>query len=106
MGRKGFMKPHGNSLKNKELHHLYEIIDKNTDEVFKYGISFGPINKDGTSKRMREQVRIANLAANEQRYFARIILTDIEGREEALRIEKEFIQGFYDKYDKFPRGNN
>lgn len=74
------MKPHGNSLKNMELHHLYEIIDKNTDEVFKYGISFGPISIDGMSKRMKEQVRICNLAANEQRYFARIILTGIRGR--------------------------
>ncbi|MBP8239918.1 MAG: hypothetical protein KAX50_08155, partial [Saprospiraceae bacterium] len=46
------MKPHGNSLDNLEPHHLYEIIDKNTDEVFKYGISFGVIGSDGHSKRM------------------------------------------------------
>lgn len=99
------MKPHGNSLDNLEPHHLYEIIDKNTDEVFKYGISFGVIGSDGHSKRMREQVRLCNLAANEQRYFARIIQYDIPGRMEALRIENESIEQFRVTHGSRPRGN-
>lgn len=100
------MRPHGNSLDNPEPYHLYEIIDKNTDEVFKYGISFGVIGSDGYSKRMREQVRLCNLAANEQRYFARIILYDIHGRVEALRIENEYIERYNMDHGSRPRGNS
>lgn len=85
---------------------MYEIIDKNTDDVFKYGISFGPIAPDGMSKRMREQVRLCNLAADEQRFFARIILTEIEGRRQALHIEKEYIENFRRKHGEKPRGNS
>jgi URI fold toxin 2 len=40
---------HGNSLKNPNLHHLYEIYDKEKNDVFKYGISDDPIEKDGLS---------------------------------------------------------
>jgi hypothetical protein len=71
----------------------------------KYGISFGFIDQDGMSKRMREQVRICNLAANEQRYFARIILHDIKGREEAIRLENEYIEAFKSLHGYRPRGN-
>ena len=39
--------PHRNSNTNMEPHHLYEIIDKVDDDVFKYGISCGPIGEDG-----------------------------------------------------------
>jgi hypothetical protein len=49
--------PHRNSYENEELHHLYEIIDRGKDnDVFKYGICCKPIDSDGTSSRMREQV--------------------------------------------------
>lgn len=48
---------HGNSHKNMDEHHLYEIIDKAENETIKYGISGKPLNKDGTSPRAEEQVR-------------------------------------------------
>lgn len=49
--------PHRNSYENEELHHLCEIIDRGKDnDVFKYGIYCKPIDSDGTSSRMREQV--------------------------------------------------
>ena len=47
---------HRNSYENEELHHLYEIIDRLDNSVFKYGISCKPIDADGSSSRMREQV--------------------------------------------------
>jgi URI fold toxin 2 len=31
--------PHNNSNQNMKPHHLYEIIDKEGEDVFKYGIS-------------------------------------------------------------------
>ena len=51
---------HRNSDENDELHHLYVIIDKTDNSLFKYGISCGSI-KDGLSKRMRVQLRYLNV---------------------------------------------
>jgi len=56
------LKLHGNNKKNPKLYHLYEIVDKETDDTFKYGISGDSISsKDGLSKRVRDQVSIGNL---------------------------------------------
>lgn len=97
---------HKNSYENKELHHLYEIIDRGKDhDVFKYGICCKPINNDGTSSRMREQVNSLNRIDKWLRFFARILIRDIPGKSEARRLEKEFIQGYIDKYGERPRGN-
>jgi len=71
---------HRNSHKNKSPHHLYEIYDKQEEEVFKYGISSDNIEEDGLSYRIRRQLRILNLAAGWVRYFARILLEGIAGR--------------------------
>ena len=60
---------HGNSYENEELHHLYEIIDRVDDSVFKYGISFKPIGKDGLSNRIREQVNLVNRIDKWQRFL-------------------------------------
>ncbi|MEY3241409.1 MAG: hypothetical protein RIR11_2848 [Bacteroidota bacterium] len=40
--------PHNNSNQNMKPHHLYEIIDKEGEDIFKYGISCEPIGKDPT----------------------------------------------------------
>lgn len=99
------MEPHGNSNQNNKLHHLYEIRDSEDDEVFKYGISHGPIDSDGYSKRMRTQVDFLNLGVKSSRFFARVILLDIEGRLEAKRIESEYIKQFKKENGALPRGN-
>ena len=52
---------HGNSKENNNPHHLYEIRDKELDDIFKYGISAEPIGADGLSKRMRRQLTFLNL---------------------------------------------
>ena len=54
---------HRNSHENQEPHHLYSIQDKKEGEVFKYGISSDPIEKDGLSKRIRRQLKNLNLGA-------------------------------------------
>ncbi len=96
---------HRNSDNNDGPHHLYEIVDKVDNDIFKYGISSDPIEKDGLSKRMRVQVRLANLIDNWARFFARIILHDLPGRREAKRIESEYINAYKSKNGRRPRGN-
>lgn len=61
---------HRNSDDNDELHHLYEIVDKFDNDIFKYGISCDPIGKDGMSKRMRVQLTFVNLIDKWTRFFA------------------------------------
>ncbi|MDX2133708.1 MAG: hypothetical protein SFV52_02945 [Saprospiraceae bacterium] len=97
---------HRNSDDSEELHHLYEIVDKVDYDVFKYGISSDPIStKDGMSKRMRVQLRFANLIDNWARFFTRILIRDIPGRKEAKRLENEHIQAYKEKHGRRPRGN-
>lgn len=48
--------PNRNSNDNDGDHHLYGIWDKKEDDLFKYGISDDPIEEDGLSDRVREQV--------------------------------------------------
>lgn len=96
---------HRNSDDNDELHHLYEIVDKLDNDIFKYGISCDPIGKDGMSKRMRVQLTFVNLIDKWTRFFARIIVHDIPGRKEAKRIESEHIQAYKNKHGSRPRGN-
>ena len=47
---------HGNDKDNQDFYHLYEMIDRETGLIFKYGISADPIEKDGMSKRLKEQI--------------------------------------------------
>lgn len=96
---------HRNSHKNKRPHHLYEIFDKQEDEIFKYGISSDPIDEDGLSGRIRKQLVILNLAAGWVRFFARILKLGIPGRKKAEEIEDEFIDQHEATFGKRPRGN-
>lgn len=96
---------HRNSYENEEPHHLYEIIDRVDNDVFKYGISCKPIAEEGTSSRMREQVNLLNRIDKWLRFFAHILIRDIPGKREAKQIETEYIQKYIDKHGDRPRGN-
>jgi len=96
---------HGNSKKNDKEHHLYAIYDKEENDIFKYGISDKAIGKDGTSKRMREQVSYLNRAVGWARYFAEILIRGIIGRAKARQIEDEHIDAYRAKHGRNPRGN-
>lgn len=96
---------HGNNLKNKKLHHLYQIWDSQKKEVFKYGISADPIDKNGLSFRIAEQLELYNLAADANRYTAKILLENIPGRKIAEQIEVEHILAFEKKHGRKPRAN-
>jgi hypothetical protein len=96
---------HGNSKLNTKPHHLYEIRDSVDDDVFKYGISHDPVDADGYSNRMRHQVDLLNLGVKWERFFARMLVLDIEGRAEAWRVEREYIDRYRAEHGYPPRGN-
>ena len=96
---------HGNDKRNSNLHHLYDIYKNSDRDTFKYGISDDPIDSDGLSARARDQLEAMNLAAEYEKFDAEILLTDIPGREEALRVEREYIEAYYEKYGRNPLGN-
>ena len=96
---------YGNLMINDDIHHLYEIIDKVDEDVFKYGISCGPIGKDGLSRRIRLQIQLFNQTVNWNRFFDRIIIYSIVGKKEARIIETWFINSYREKNGKSSRGN-
>ncbi len=99
------MKPHANSHENEALHHLYTIFDVERDMIYKYGICGKPLNSDGSSPRANEQVTLYNRVVGMARFFAFILLVEIEGRKLAERIEQEHIDDFCKKYGYNPPGN-
>ncbi len=97
---------HGNSKANSNLHHLYEIFKRSDRDTFKYGISDDPIEEeDGLSARARDQVEEMNLAAEYNKFSAEILLKDIPGREAALKIERDYIDAYYESHGRNPLGN-
>ena len=96
---------HGNSHKNPNDHHLYQIDDREREIVFKYGICGRPLNKDGSSPRANEQVSLFNKVVGWSRFFAKVILKGIAGRVKAEEIEDDYIEAHLKKYGKKPPGN-
>ena len=100
------VKLHGNNKENSKLYHLYEIVDKETDDTFKYGISGDPISsKDGLSKRVRNQVALGNLFTGWLRYFGRVLIKNIKGNRKARKLEDEYIDAYFDENERYPIGN-
>lgn len=86
-------------------HHLYAIVDKEGEDIFKFGISFEPIGKDGMSGRMRKQIAFLNRLYEWARFFGKIIIFDIPGREAARKLETEHIKDYEAKNGRKPKGN-
>lgn len=99
------LKLHGNDKTNQDFFHLYEMFDRETGLVFKYGISADSIDMDGISKRLRDQIEYANLIVGWNRFTGWIIKVNIEGNAKARLIEDEYINTFFAKFDKYPIGN-
>lgn len=96
---------HGNDKRNPNPHHLYDIYRNSDRDTFKYGVSDNPIDADGLSARARDQLEAMNLAAEYEKFDAEILLTNIPGREEALRVERAYIDAYYEKHGRNPLGN-
>ena len=99
------MEIHANSHDNDAPHHLYAIFDVERNTVFKYGISGKPLLSDGSSPRADEQVQLYNRVVGMKRFFATIILADIQGRKEAERIENDYITAYRNTHGTNPIGN-
>ena len=97
--------PNNNSNQSMKPHHLYEIVDKEGEDTFKYFISCDPIGKDGISDRMRKQISFLNRIFEWARFFGRILIFDIPGKKEARRIEKQHIKDYERIYGRKPKGN-
>ena len=84
---------HGNSRLSKKAQHAYDIVDKNTKEVVKTGISGGKKRlKDGKSQRAESQVRKWNKEAGTDQYESVITHEEPSGkgaRSKILHYEKE-----------------
>ena len=96
---------HGNDQRNTNPHPLYDIFRNSNRDTFKYGIADDPIDTDGLSARARDQLEALNLAAEFQKFGAEILVTDIPGRTEALLVERQFIDAYYEKNGSNPIGN-
>lgn len=99
------MKFHGNSNQNNKEHHLYGVYDSEENDVFKYGISDKKIEEDGYSSRMREQVDYLNRAVGWLRFFAKVLIQAINGKEKAREIEDDHVDDYREKHGRNPRGN-
>lgn len=100
------MAVHGNAKKNSNLHHLYDIFIRVNRDTFKFGISDDPIDpSDNLSARARDQVEEWNMAAEYNKFDAKILIKDIAGRPEALKIEREHIDAYFEKNGRNPKGN-
>ena len=98
---------HGNANKNPNSHHLYDIFVEKNRDTFKYGISDDPIDvEDQLSERARAQVEEWNMAAEYNKFAAEILIKDIPGGSAALKIERAYIDAYYEINGRNPIGNN
>ena len=96
---------HGNSKESKKKQHLYEIVDSESNITHKFGISGEKLNNNGTSKRANKQVNLLNRIFGFVKYFASVLIKDIEGRQIALSFEDKKIKEFKNKFGANPKGN-
>jgi len=95
----------GNSKKSTKPQHLYSIIDLTDGSVYKYGISGGVLNKNGTSGRANLQANALNKIAGFRRYKPVVLMKGIKGRAKALAIEYAFVYGYQEATGAKPIGN-
>ncbi len=94
MSQNGRVEIHGNNKSSTNSQHGYEIKDKKTGDVHKYGISGEKLNKNGTSRRANTQVNKLNKAAGADRYSARVVKKNMAGRGKGLNWEKGKVKGY------------
>lgn len=96
---------HGNSKGSKKAQHVYEIVDKESGETIKYGISGRKLNKNGTSGRANSQVNKLNKDLKTDRFEARILEKDLPGRQAALDLEQDLVNTHAKTHGTAPPGN-
>jgi URI fold toxin 2 len=97
---------HGNSKNSTKKQHVYEIWDNQRHDTFKYGISGGALNVNGTSKRANGQANALNNIVGWMRYTAQVLYKNIPGRIRALAIELALVNRYARTHGgKGPPGN-
>lgn len=99
------MSKHGNSHTNTNAHHLYCIYENDTGAILKFGITDDPLDEKGLPYRVKVQLRWANIAAGYMKFSAKILITEIPGRIEAERIEREHLEIYKQENGSLPPGN-
>lgn len=84
---------HANSTGRKKPNHVYEIRNKATGKVVKYGVSSGKIGRDGRSYLATKQVNAMNKGLATPRYDAKVIAKNLP-RVKALRMERGSVSGY------------
>lgn len=79
---------HGNSIQSTAEQHRYEIVQNDSGDVVKTGISGQDLNANGTSPRANSQVNRLNAAEGAGKYSANIKEKNIPGRAAGLASEK------------------
>ncbi len=108
----GAKRVNGNAKVSELAQHVYVILVRFKDgrvDVFKYGVSGGPINAGGQSARAQAQVRNLNALATEGETYEASILAQISSgagaRAEALKVEAWLIREFEALRGYVPKGN-
>ena len=103
---------HGNSLLSTRSQHVYEITQTNAagdTEIFKYGVSGGPLNAAGLSVRAEIQVRALTRAAGGLFTYESSIVEIFPGgpgtRATALSLERNLVYQYLDLTGLKPAGN-
>ncbi|MCV2885502.1 hypothetical protein OE749_12430 [Aestuariibacter sp. AA17] len=98
-------KVHGNSKNSGKRQHLYRIDDVQDFDIYKYGISGGALNKNGSSKRANAQVNKLNKKVRAKRYVSVVMFSDLPNRLAALAAEKALVCAYYKANGHNPEGN-
>ncbi len=97
--------PHGNSLKSGKRQHVYKIDDVVEFDIFKYGVSGGVLNKNGSSRRANSQANKLNRPLTVKRFAPQVLFKNIPNRIAALAVEKSLVCAYNKSRGRNPRGN-
>jgi len=98
-------KINGNSKKSRKPQHVYKIDDKLEFDIYKFGISGGALNKNGSSRRANTQANKLNRPFTFKRYVPKVIYKKVPGRIAALAIEKSLVCAYNKSKGRNPVGN-
>ena len=93
---------HGNDSRSSKLQHGYEIFRNSDGNVFNRGISGEALIQNGSSPRANIQVSLLNKNAGSDVFSARIVASDIPGRQAALNWEINNTQRLWDLGYRLP----
>lgn len=95
----------GNSKKSQRPQHVYRIDDRLEFDIYKFGISGGALNRNGSSRRANTQANQLNRPLSFKRYEPEVMFRQVPGRLAALAIEKSLVCAYNKRKGRNPIGN-